>query len=579
MLLKRVLPFLILWLGFALSQSDQSTTRPNIIFLLTDDQDLHLESLNYMPLLKKHLLNEGTFYTKHYCTIALCCPARVTLWTGKAAHNTNVTDVNPPYGGYPKFVSQGLNSDYLPVWLQAAGYNTYYVGKLFNALSTTTWNAPFVAGWTGSDFLLDPYTYRYYNATFQRNHDPPVSYGGNYSTGANYSTDVVASKAFGFLDDGVKDGKPFFLGIAPIAPHSEVGEPNATSEFTEPLPAARHKYLFQGVQVPRSQSFNPDMPSGASWVRALPRQNDTNVAYNDHFYRQRLRALQAVDELVDDLFAKLEAYGLLDNTYIIYTADNGYHIGQHRLQPGKTTGYEEDVNVPLVIRGPGVAKNVTTELVTTHTDLSPTILDLIGLSPRPDFDGLAIPIHVTEIQRAKRSSKQKWQEHANVEFWGVGIGEGTYGDNTLNNTYKAVRVLSEEYNLYYAVWCNNEHELYDLSNDQFQLNSLLLPSQAQATLLDYPVSKVASRLDALLLVLKSCKGDSCIEPWLSLHPQGDVSTLTQALNSKYDEFYERQEVKVKYTKCELGYLIGSEGPQFLTDGLIYRDGASWSAWT
>jgi hypothetical protein len=86
--LKRVLPFLILLLGFALSQSDQSTTRPNIILLLTDDQDLHLDSLNYMPLLKKHLLNQGTFYTKHYCTIALCCPARVTLWTGKAAHNT-----------------------------------------------------------------------------------------------------------------------------------------------------------------------------------------------------------------------------------------------------------------------------------------------------------------------------------------------------------------------------------------------------------------------------------------------------------------------------------------------------------
>lgn len=73
-------------------------TRPNIVFILTDDQDLHMDSLSYMPHLQKHLVEEGTLYQRHYCTIALCCPSRVSLWTGKAAHNTNVTDVNPPYG-------------------------------------------------------------------------------------------------------------------------------------------------------------------------------------------------------------------------------------------------------------------------------------------------------------------------------------------------------------------------------------------------------------------------------------------------------------------------------------------------
>jgi hypothetical protein len=223
--------------------------------------------------------------------------------------------------------------------------------------------------------------------------------------------------------------------------------------------------------------------------------------------------------------------------------------------------------------------------VTTHTDLSPTILSLLGLSPRPDFDGVPIPVHASEfshLQQAATSSnaKETWQEHANVEFWGVGIGEGTYGENSPNNTYKAVRVLSEEYNLYYAVWCTNEHELYDHNSDPLQLNNLLLqPQSTTATLIGYPVSKVASRLDALLLVLKSCQGVSCVKPWLSLHPDGDVNSLKQALNPKYDTFYELQEVKVSYEKCELGYLIGSEGPQFLTDGLIYRDGVSWSVWT
>ena len=80
--------------------SDHVPSRPNIIFILTDDQDVHLNSLEYMPFVKKHLLDEGTYYNKHYCTTAVCCPSRVTLWTGKAAHNTNITDVNPPYGMY-----------------------------------------------------------------------------------------------------------------------------------------------------------------------------------------------------------------------------------------------------------------------------------------------------------------------------------------------------------------------------------------------------------------------------------------------------------------------------------------------
>lgn len=75
-----------------------SESRPNVVFILTDDQDLHMDSLDYMPLLKKHLIDQGTQYNNHYTTTAICCPARVSLWTGKAAHNTNVTDLQPPYG-------------------------------------------------------------------------------------------------------------------------------------------------------------------------------------------------------------------------------------------------------------------------------------------------------------------------------------------------------------------------------------------------------------------------------------------------------------------------------------------------
>jgi N-acetylglucosamine-6-sulfatase len=74
--------------------------KPNIVVILTDDQDLHMDSVDYMPLLKKHVIDHGTFYKHHFCSTAICCPSRVTLWTGRNAHNTNVTDVFPPYGEY-----------------------------------------------------------------------------------------------------------------------------------------------------------------------------------------------------------------------------------------------------------------------------------------------------------------------------------------------------------------------------------------------------------------------------------------------------------------------------------------------
>jgi N-acetylglucosamine-6-sulfatase len=138
------------------SSSDVSHKKPNFLFILTDDQDLHMQSVDYMSLLKKHIASQGTTYEKHYCTVSICCPSRVNIWTGLAAHNNNVTDLKPPYGGYPKFVQEGLNENWLPVWLQQLGYNTYYTGKLFNSHTVDNYDDPPVNGFNSSDFLLDP---------------------------------------------------------------------------------------------------------------------------------------------------------------------------------------------------------------------------------------------------------------------------------------------------------------------------------------------------------------------------------------------------------------------------------------
>lgn len=206
----------------------------------------------------------------------------------------------------------------------------------------------------------------------------------------------MADKALGFLDDAVKEDKPFFLGIAPIAPHSNVNAsvllpvkgpddkvPVSDDVFRKSIPesAKRHEPLFQDVKVPRTENFNPDQPSGADWIRRQPKLTDEQVAYNDRHYQGRLRALQDVDELVDNLVQRLEDHGVLDNTYIFYTTDNGYHISQHRLPPGKECGYETDINIPLIVRGPGVSKGEASDVVTAHIDLAPTFLNLAGAPP------------------------------------------------------------------------------------------------------------------------------------------------------------------------------------------------------
>lgn len=209
------------------------------------------------------------------------------------------------------------------------------------------------------------------------------------------------------------------------------------------------------------------------------------MSYLDHFYRQRLRSLQAIDEMVEQIVTQLEEAKILDDTYIIYTSDNGYHIGQHRLPPGKECGYEEDIRVPLYVRGPGVSVGHVEEAITTHIDLAPTFLSMAGIKPKDDFDGTSIPYHVHEN---RESNSRPRSEHVGVEYWGVAYAEGEAGGFGLctalgllfcrtlltnrsdgkgqllirNNTYKALRVIGEGYNLYYSVWCNNEHELYDV---------------------------------------------------------------------------------------------------------------------
>lgn len=375
---------------------------------------------------QEHLVQKGTTYPNHFCSVALCCPSRANLWTGRMPHNTNVTDVTPPYGGYPKVVQAGWNDNYLPLWMQDAGYNTYYAGKLWNALTVQNYDKPVPKGFNGSDLLLDPYTYRYYFARMSRNGQKPVNYDGQYST------DVITRKAEGFLDEAFNHpDRPWMLTVAPNAPHANGSHDPTTdaSWYGQPVYPPRYADMFKDYKIPRDDSFNKLIDGAVSWVENIPELNQTVVDYLDEFQRCRLRALQVVDDMIGRLVDKLDKAGVLDNTFIFYSTDNGYHLGQHRMQPGKNCGYgifcfavfdfyvhmlirssDTDIHIPLIIRGPGIPENKTLDIITSHTDLAPTFLSIAGTT-RPGLDGKKIP-------GTNATATDLKAEHVAIEYWG-----------------------------------------------------------------------------------------------------------------------------------------------------------------
>lgn len=236
--------------------------------------------------------------------------------------------------------------------------------------------------------------------------------------------------------------------------------------------------------------------------------------------------------------------------------------GGHRRHPGKTLGYEEDILIPLIVRGPSVPKGVVdTTSVYSLVDLSATILELAGAKAEYTIDGSIMPL--THELRAKALAEGGTKQHYLSEYFSEGVQEGIYKshERKLNQTYRVVRVVEGEgddkVDLAYSVWCTGEHELYDMTTDADQMHNLLLPETAVPAHIDLP--RLANRLDALLLVLKSCVGEVCHEPWASVFPGGGVTSLASALQADFDSYFVELP-KVTYKDCDLGFHTAREFP-------------------
>jgi N-acetylglucosamine-6-sulfatase len=391
-------------------------------------------------------------------------------------------------------------------WLQDAGYRTALVGKYLNRYpkeASKSYVPPGWDEWSAFASSDEDEGGSYYSDYALNENGATVSYGQQPS---DYSTDVLAAKATDFVDRTAAAGDPFFLYIAPYAPHGPS------------TPASRHTDAFRNVQAPRMPSFDEaDVSDKPAWVRAHPALNDEQIALIDDRYQRRLRSLLAVDEMVASLVGTLGAAGVLDNTYIVFTSDNGYHLGEHRIPLGKQSPYDESTRVPLIVRGPGVAAGAVVDSIALNIDLAPTVAELSRASPANFVEGRSL------VPLLDGDPPAEWRHGFLIEHYDrtVPLDWGPFGlvtmDEGLDNAdnqdeleegdemvgiapidsppYLALR--TERY--LYVEYANGERELYDLQTDPYQLQNLA--ASADPALL----ADLAAQLDHL----RVCAGADC----------------------------------------------------------------------
>jgi arylsulfatase A-like enzyme len=375
--------------------------RPNIILIIADDLDLRLGTLDTMPNLQKLLIQPGLSFENFYVTNSLCCPSRSTFLRGQYTHNHEIYTNIFPTGGFEKFYETGLESSTLAAWLQSAGYRTVLLGKYLNGYPMRNDLLHIPPGWSEWYSPSKGKPYSGFNYTLNEN-GKPVNYG---NAPEDYLTDVIAQKSIDFIERASADKVPFFLYLSTYAPH----EP--------PKAAYRHRQLFLDARAPQTPSFNEadvsDKPSG---IQGNPLLTDEDIIKLNELYINRLQSMQAVDELIPQLIQALEKTGSLNNTYIIFTSDNGYHLGQHRLKNGKATAYLEDIQVPFIVRGPGITAGRSIQgYVASNIDFAPTIADLAGVIPPAFVDGRSL----TSLFPDDRLAQSSWRQAILLEYYRV----------------------------------------------------------------------------------------------------------------------------------------------------------------
>jgi arylsulfatase A-like enzyme len=420
--------------------------KPNLIHICADD--MRRDDVALMPHARRLFRREGVDFTRHVVPFSLCAPSRASILTGLQPHNHGV--VTNRRNGYRTYRS--LEDNALPVWLTSAGYHVGHVGKFMNNYGRhdPLHVPPGYADWHA---VVNDKT-EYYDFTLNEN-GAVVKYDHG-----EYATDVFEALALDFLGNAPE---PYALFLWPIAPHFPA------------IPARRDKGSFADVDMPILPSFNEkDVSDKPEAIRGLPPLSDEQIGAIQDLWRSRAETLQAIDRAIAAIVDAVAANGQAGNTHIVFTSDNGFQLGEHRIAEDKDFLYEESVRVPLFWRAPGHMRGAPRGNPVSNLDVTAAFVELAGASAGRALDG-------TSLLPLLADAKAKWNSA------------------TLLQCREAIGLSTQHYR--YTEWtATGEVELYDLGRDPYELmNAANDPDYA----------KTRQSLADALASLKGCAGGSC----------------------------------------------------------------------
>ena len=480
--------------------SPNPPAKPNIIVVMADDLDLN--SMNaalaagYMPNVKRFLIDAGMTFQNFFASDALCCPSRATFFTGQYPHNHGVTDNAAPWD-----VVALKDANTLPVWLKRAGYRTGLIGKYLNRYGLEDMNkdgrvdaadAVYIPpGWDDWEVMYKGYTEYGYSLSVN---GAIISYGQNAS---DYQTDVLRAKGCSFIKDSTT---PFFLEVTPTAPHVELTSANWPPASYADLwkfdirPAPRHAGTVN-LPLPQGPAFNEADLSGKAWINPvnIPRLTAADIGNLQVQYNDRIASIRAIDDLVVGLLQAVKNKGVWNNTIFVFTSDNGYLLGEHRLY-GKEAVYEEAIRIPLYIRKLWETTAQVSDAYVTMNDMAPTFAEFGGVAPGLAVDGTSFSLLLT-------NPLAPWRLRLGVEHWDHTSPAGTFYIPEYHGVRASVYDIANP-NMLYVGYTQGSVEVYDLQVDPYQMQNLQLDTSG---------TRVAQLqlLQAKATALRGCSGPTC----------------------------------------------------------------------
>jgi arylsulfatase A-like enzyme len=426
---------------------------PNVILILADDLD---GTVFGRSTLDSAWEPKGTSFTNALATTSLCCPSRASIFRGQYAHNTGlVNNLNEQPGGGARFFRRsGLEDETIATLLQDGGYETWFGGKYLNGYEGAGgWGGYVPPGWDHWQAYLNERT---------------VNRDGTVVSPMDHYTDWLTGEAVRFIEDRRGSSRPFFMQISTWDTHS----PHLVPE--------RHRDAYQHAQAPRPPSFNEaDVSDKPGWVAEKSALRQEEIARFDRQQAARMRSALTLEDLSRGVMSALARTDRRDDTYVIFTSDNGFHMGLHRIRGAKWTPYTEAHEVPFVVRGPGVPRGRSFDSLVTNTDIAPTALDLAGLPAPGWMDGASFAPFLDG------EAPERWRSQVLIEG-----AKGTYYERP---AYSGVRREEQ----IYVEYGTGDREYYDLAKDPYQLVNR--PEAAPP-----PMEKD-------LRTLKNCSEDTCRE--------------------------------------------------------------------